>query len=210
MNAAFSMPKYAPRAAGFLFLFLIVMVGGSSLLWGAGVSSTGAVETVSNVRLSLALTIAAAIATLALAGMLYAMVLPQDGSLAALALACRTVEAGTYVVGILCALLLLSNGAPAETLLELRWIGANLSVIFFAPGSTVFCYLLWKARLIPVPLALLGLIGSLIVLVGVPVQTALSNPTYSGASAVIWVPVAAFEIVTGFWLLIKGATLRAG
>ncbi|HZM81863.1 MAG TPA: DUF4386 family protein [Candidatus Limnocylindrales bacterium] len=101
MNAALSLPKYAPRAAGFLFLFLIVMVGGGSALWNAGVSSTGTIESVANVRLSLALTIVGGIATLALAGMLYAMVAPQDRSLAALAFSCRTVEAATYV-GVRC------------------------------------------------------------------------------------------------------------
>ena len=108
-------------------------------------------------------------------------------------------------MGILGTLVSLSNGAPAELLLELRWMGTNIGTVFFAAGSTIYCYLLWKARLIPVPLSLLGLIGSLIVLVGVTVQTALSQPTYAGVSAVIWIPVAAFEIITGFWLLIKGA-----
>jgi len=64
-----------------------------------------------------------------------------------------------------------------------------------------------KSRLIPVALSLLGVFGSLIVLVGVPVQTALSQSTYSGVSAAIWIPVAAFEIITGFWLPIKGASI---
>src|SRR5262249_14640491 len=162
--------------------------------------------------------IVASITTLILAAMLYAIVAHQDRNLAILALSCRAVEAGLYGVGMLAtlALLSLSQGssndassvhALADQFMDARWTSTNIGAIFFAAGSTVYSYLLLKARSIPVPLSVTGLVGSLIILVGVPAQTALSHRTYGGASAIIWVPVAIFEIATGVWLLAKGANV---
>ncbi len=88
-------------------------------------------------------------------------------------------------------------------------MSTNVGAIFFAMGSTVYCYLLLKGRSIPVAISAVGLVGSLILLVGVPLQTALSPPTFAGASAVIWVPMIIFEIVAGAWLLVKGAKVNA-
>jgi hypothetical protein len=52
-------------------------------------------------------------------------------------------------------------------------------------------------------------VGSLLILVGVPVQTAFGNPTFNGPSAAIWIPIGVFEISTGGWLLVKGARVSA-
>ena len=61
--------------------------------------------------------------------------------------------------------------------------------------------------MIPVPLAVIGVVGSLLILLGVPVQTAFGNQTFTGPSAAIWIPIAVFEISTGGWLLFKGAPI---
>jgi hypothetical protein len=214
--------KYAARVAGLTFLLLIGVVLGSSALWHGVRTRQGTADTLvtisehaSNIRLSLVLSIIASTTTLVLAAMLYAVVAHQDRNLAILAFSCRAIEAGLYAVGMLATLALLSlsqddsNAASsvntlAGQLLEARWTSTNIGAIFFAAGSTVYSYLLFKARSIPVPLSLTGLVGSLIVLVGIPWQTALSHRTYDGASAIIWVPVAIFEISTGVWLLLKG------
>jgi hypothetical protein len=220
--------RYAPRVAGFSFLFLIVAVLGSSLLWRGVRTANGTADTLASiaehgwqVRLGLVLTTVAGITTLVLAAMLYAVVAHQDRNLAILALSCRAVEGGLYAVGVLVALALLSLShgdrgdasavqAMAGQLMDARWTSSNVGAAFFAVGSTLYSYLLFKARAIPVPLSLTGLVGSLIVLVGVPWQTALSNPTFSGPSAAIWIPLAVFELSTGVWLLAKGARMPAG
>jgi hypothetical protein len=210
--------RYAPRVAGFSFLFLIVTVLVSGALWGGADTLASISENSSQIRLSLVLSIVAGITTLVLAAMLYAVVAHQDRNLAILALSCRAVEAGLYAVGALAtlALLSLSQGdsnatssvnALADQLMDVRWTSSNIGAIFFAAGSTVYSYLLYRARSIPVPLSVTGLVGSLIILVGVPWQTALSHRTFAGASAVIWVPIAIFEISTGGWLLVKGANI---
>ncbi len=217
--------KYAPRVAGFAFLFLIVTVLASGILW-RGVRTTHGIsdtlvsisEMFSEIRLSLVLSIVASITTLLLAAMLYAIVAHQDRNLAILALSCRVVEAGLYAVGMLARNVSLSQGssndassvqALADQSMDVRWTSTNIGAIFFAAGSTVYSYLLLKARSIPVPLSVTGLVGSLIILVGVPAQTALSHRTFAGVSAVIWVPVAVFDIATGVWLLAKGASVTA-
>lgn len=207
--------RYAPRVAGFSFLFLIVTGLVSGALWGGADTLAGISENSSQIRLSLVLSVVAGITTLVLAAALYAVVVHQDRNLAILALSCRAVEAGLYAVGVLAtlALLSLSQGAAssantlADQLMDARWTSSNVGAIFFAAGSTAYSYLLYRARSIPVPLSVTGLVGSLIILVGVPWQTALSHPTFAGASAVIWVPIAIFEISTGGWLLLKGANI---
>jgi hypothetical protein len=191
--------RYAPRVAGFAFLFLIAV----DLSSGAA-----------GMRVGLVLTAVAGITTLVLAAMLYAIVASEDRNLAVLALACRSVEAGLYAVAMLNTLARLSlRGSQhgtgtadglADLLDKLRPLSGNLGAIFFAAGSTVYCYLLLKSRAIPVPLAAVGVVGSLLVLLGVPVQTALGRSTFAGAAALISVPVAVFELGAGGWLLLKG------
>jgi hypothetical protein len=77
-----------------------------------------------------------------------------------------------------------------------------MSAIFFAMGSTLFSYLLLRGRTIPVPLAWIGVVASLLLVVGLPLQLAgvLSGPVTS----YVWIPMLAFEVPLGSWLLIKG------
>ena len=212
--------RYAARLAGFLFLFLIATVGVSSALLGS-VEGDNISETLRNVsedefsvRVSVVLLIVAGISTLMLAAMLYAITKHVDRNLAVLALACRAVEAGLYAVAITSALTLLSlsEGTPTSAELALGDFAMNLDswetnigAIFFAVGSTLYSSLLLRARSIPVVLAALGLVASLILVVGVPIQTAASRDTVDGAGIVIWIPMIVFEISTGVWLAIKGA-----
>jgi hypothetical protein len=83
--------------------------------------------------------------------------------------------------------------------------GAGVGASFFAVGSLLYSYLFLKARSIPVALSVLGAIASLILIVGVPLQTAGGQATSEGAAIVIWIPMLIFEISTGLWLLVKGA-----
>src|SRR6185437_15235635 len=127
--------KYAPRVAGFAFLFLIATILLSGVVEGGvrttgGVSDTlaGVAENAARIRLSLVLTIVASITTLVLAAMLHAMVVRQDRNLAILAFSCRAVEAGLYAVGMLATLALLSlsqhaaqDVSSARAVVDLMW-----------------------------------------------------------------------------------------
>jgi hypothetical protein len=66
----------------------------------------------------------------------------------------------------------------------------------------LFCWLLLRGRMIPVPLAWLGLVGSVILMVALPFQLA---GFFSGLAAqLMWIPVALFELAVAPWLIIKG------
>jgi Domain of unknown function (DUF4386) len=149
-----------------------------------------------------------------LAAMLYAVTRRQDQDLAVLALACRGVEAGLYAVGIISTLVLLSlSSAPtagerdlAAVVADVASWSTNVGATFFAVGSTIFAYLLLKARSIPVALAVLGVAASLVLILGVPAETAASRTTFTGTASVLMsLPMFAFEVTTGLWLLAKGA-----
>ena len=71
----------------------------------------------------------------------------------------------------------------------------------FAAGSTLFCWLFLRGLLIPLGLAWVGLVASVVILVGIPLQMAgvLPRP----ATMILLLPMLAFEVPVGFWLLFK-------
>jgi hypothetical protein len=86
-----------------------------------------------------------------------------------------------------------------------------LTATFFAVGSTLFSYLLLRGRMIPIPLAWLGVIASAVLVVGLPLQLA---GFFGGRFATLmWLPMLAFEVPLALWLLIRGVRIggyRAG
>ena len=82
-----------------------------------------------------------------------------------------------------------------------------VTATFFAVGSTLFSYLLLRGRMIPVPLAWLGVVGSVLLVIGLPLQAAgfLSGPI----AMMMWLPMLAFEVPVGLWLIINGAATPA-
>ena len=85
-----------------------------------------------------------------------------------------------------------------------RW-SAVIAATFFAAGSTIFTYLLLRGRMIPVPLAWLGVIASVILIIGLPLR--LIDVIDGTAAQLMWVPMAAFEIPLGVWLIVKASLL---
>jgi hypothetical protein len=113
---------------------------------------------------------------------LYMITLKQGPALALLALTCRVLEA--------------VSGEAA---------------IFFAVGSTLFCWLLLRGRLIPMALAWLGVLASVLLVVVLPLQLAglFGGPTSWSASVtwLVWLPMLVFEVTLALWLLIKGVAM---
>ena len=117
-----------------------------------------------------------------------------------------------YTVDIISMLVLLSLGpAPTSSQLELGAVAADVAAwstdvgaTFFAVGSTLFAALLLRGRSAPVPLAALGVVASLMLVAGVPLETANGRITAQGLSIIMWLPMFAFEISTGIWLLVRG------
>jgi len=131
------------------------------------------------------LSLVTSLSALVLGVTLYAITREEDRDLAMLALTCRVVEA------------IPSGGRGA---------------FFFAVGSTIFCWLLLRGRMIPGALAWLGVFGSAFLVVVLPLQRAglfaSATTWYSGITWVMWLPMLAFELTLAGWFIVKGVDAR--
>ena len=169
----------AARIAGFTFLFYIV-VGVSSM---AGVFRGPAAELA---------TYAQNASAVILALMLFAVTRVEQQVLATLGMIFRLAE------GALGPTLALTG----ITLSQPTMVDATL----FAIGSTFFCWLLLRGRMLPRALAWTGLVASVILVVGLPLQ--LAGLLHAPLTMLMWMPMLAFEVPGGLWLLAKGVPLR--
>ena len=209
------------QIAGFAFLLYIVAGIAGMVLFGQAAGGDGIAAKLAGiahhafqVRVTILLGLLQAVCAIVLAVTLYRVTCGQDPDLAMLALTFRVGEGllGTMVTRATIGLLWLgtASGPKAPDVATAAAIGtyllhgpdSNMSAIFFSMGSTLFSYLLLRGRSIPIPLAWLGVAASVMLVVGLPLQLAgfLSGPTVS----YMWIPMAAFEIPLGFWMLIKG------
>ncbi len=154
--------------------FLVYIAAGVTTMSGAahGILHTG-------------LSFAECFSALVLAVTLYAITRDVDPDLALLGMTCRVGE------GILGAAGMAIGTGKMQ-------VGAT----FFAAGSTLFCWLLLRGRIIPAPLAWIGLLASLLLVVALPVQLAGELPR--SLAMTIWLPMLAFEVPLALWFLIKG------
>jgi len=87
------------------------------------------------------------------------------------------------------------------------------SEIFFAVGSLLFCLLLLRGRIIPIGLAWLGVIASVLLVVILPLQLAgLFGGSMSWSASftwLVWLPMLVFEVALALWLLTKGVVMPA-
>lgn len=208
------------RIAGFTFLAYIAAGITSMILFrraagGEGVAAklAGIAAHAADVGALVVLGLIQCFSALVLAVTLYAITRDEDGDLALLGLVCRVGEGviGGLAIPAMSTLLWLATagGADAPDSAGARLLASYLlrddvalPATFFAVGSTAFTYLLLRGRMIPVPLAWLGFIASVLLVVGLPLRLAgrLDGPI----TMLIWLPMLAFEVPLGFWLLAKG------
>jgi hypothetical protein len=158
-----------------------------------------------------------AFAALALGVTLYALTRDEDPDLAMLAMTCRVAEGivGATLPTTLALLWLATAEGPAAIdpasalalgafLVKIEGWQSIIAAMLFAVGSTIFCWLLLRGRMIPIPLAWLGVGASVLLVVLIPLQLAgfLAGPIVM----LMWIPMAAFELTVAPWLIIKGAT----
>lgn len=213
------------RLAGFMFLFYMATSITEMVLAGrmnAGGGTAGKLASIAAhvplMRVVIVLLLLEIFAAVFLGVALYALTRDVDRDLALLALMCRIIEAATGIVPAIAKLGLLSvattataaTGAEAATAsavgaLLLRAGGWSFTVgaTAFSVGSTIFTWLFLRARSIPVWLAWVGLAGSALMVVILP----LDGLRMIGSTVVSlsWIPLFVFEVTLGFWLLIKGA-----
>ena len=208
------------RVAGFAFLFYIA-IGITQIVLSSATQADGTPARLALVarhawrmRVNIVLTLVICATAMVLATALYALTRNEDRDLAVLGLAFRAGEGVLAALGAITSLGVLwlaTEAAPApetttaslaELLLQIQGWNVTIIASFFALGSTAFSWLLLRGRLIPVPLAWLGVVASLILVVGLPLR--LVDVIGGTVTQLMWLPMAAFEIPLGFWLLIKG------
>jgi uncharacterized MAPEG superfamily protein len=220
--------QFCAKVAGFTILFYIV-VGLTSVVLHSRATDTGGTNSMlaqiaeheSAMRLTILLELLECFAALVLAVTLYGITRDESHELAMMALVCRVSEGVLGALGIRKTLSLLwlskaGTGAnvPADTnvlgdFLLMPGQSAMIGAPFFAVGSMIFSYLLLRGRIVPAPLAWLGVIASVLLVVGVPLQ--LADFFEVPMTLYLWLPMVAYQILLGFWLLIKGvATLKPG
>lgn len=205
------------RVAG--IAFLIYIAGGIAslvLTQAAGGSEDMATrlasmsENVALLRYAALLDLVCAFCALTLAVTLYALTSAHGATAAMLAMVFRLVE------GVLVTTSLSDN-------LDILWLAGEsadrgavvsqlasyvmrsevaLTSTFFAAGSLLFAWLLLRGRLIPAPLARLGVFASLVLLIVLPPQLVglASGPMLAAA----WLPMLLFEAPLALWLIARG------
>jgi len=210
------------KIAGFSFLFYI-LIGVTQMVLAGALRAQGTAAKLAmiaqhapQVRFNMLLSLLESLSAFALAMSLYGLTREEDPDLAVTAFACRVGEGLVGAIAPIATLGLLwlaagtGPGAPDAAavnvlggfLFQVRGWDTTLSATLFALGSTLFSWLLLRGRMIPTPLAWLGVIASVLLVVGLPLQLAgfLTGPV----PQFMWLPMAAFEIPLGIWLLIKG------
>lgn len=205
------------RVAGFTFLIYIAVALSAMILSNRAMSGEGMAQNAPILRLVVLLELASCVCALVLAVTLYSITRDQDPDLALLAMICRVAEGviGGASLQRTVGRLWLATAAGADApdpaaagalgafLLKLPDSSSTICAIFFAIGSTIFAWLFLRGRIVPVALAWLGVLASILVLVCLPLQLA---GTLGGTIAeVMWFPMLAFEVVLALWLIVKGA-----
>jgi hypothetical protein len=217
------------RLAGFTLLAYIATGIASMVLFGqaaAGANAAAKLASIAQhataVRLTAVLTLLTFFEAVALGVTLFALTHEEDFDLAVLGLCCRVGEGVLGAASAVSTMTLLPVAAASATsaapdaaaatalgasLLSQGGSSTAIGATCFAVGSTLFSYLFLRARSIPVPLAWLGVLASVLLVVGLPVRLAGFLP--ASLAWPIWMPMLAFEVTLAFWLLIKGVAVPA-
>lgn len=207
----------ATRLAGLLFIVATAaFMAGSGLIDGV-TKAPDALATLDANRMvvitGILLQFVNSAAVVGIAILLYPTLKQHQGAVALGYVAFRVIEATLLILGALSPLLLitfsqtlaLNSGAAAEWPLISTLVMAGqqwtfqLAMAVLAVGSLPFCILLYRTRLVPRWLALLGLLGYIALL-----ASAVSTLFGTGETMLWFLPGALFEIIFPLWLIGKG------
>ncbi len=172
----------------------------------------------SDVRVATLLVMVGCFSALVLAVTLHAITREEDPDLAMLGLVCRVAEgviSGMSIFGTLALLwLATATGVDSPDPAAARALAAYLlrddmavTATFFAVGSTAFAWLLLRGRMIPTPLAWLGVVASVLLVIGLPLQ--MTGVLGAPITSLMYLPMLAFEVPLALWLLVKGVATSA-
>ncbi len=91
-------------------------------------------------------------------------------------------------------------------MLNVQGLTTLVAATVFAIGSILYTYLFLRARTIPLSLAWLGVLASVLLVVCLPLQ--MAGFIEGLVTSLIWIPMAVFEVIFALWLLIKGVAAQ--
>lgn len=208
------------KIAGFTFLIYIAAGILLMVLYGRATDAQGVVAQLAEIarhttemRLTILLNVITSLSAFVLAVSLHAITRETDQEIAMLGLTCRIAE-GVVGLGAISTRSLLwlaagnGTGAPVDGSAQLlgtfllksgAWSG---SAMFFSVGSLAFCWLMLRGRIVPVALARLGVLASVLLVICLPLQ--LAGFLRGAITAYMWLPMLAFEVPLALWLIMKG------
>ena len=211
------------RIAGLTYLLYIAIAFPTMVLFANATSAPGIAEKLAGIaqhatqmRVIVVLGLLTCFMGPLLGVTLYRVTRDEDPDLAMLAMMCRVGEGVIGGFGTLTTLGLLwlatTAGANAPDISAAQTLGVFLlkaqdwntliSATFFAVGSTIFSWLLLRGRTVPVLIASLGVVASVLVVIGLPLQ--LGGLLRGTISQAMWWPMLLFEVTVALWFLIKG------
>ena len=202
-------------AAGVLYLLTFVsiptlamygQVKSANYILGAGPDTAAIIGGI--------LEIIVALAGIGTAVVLFPILKKQNESAALGLVAARVLESGTIFVGVaflLSIVTLRQAGAGADALVTSHALAALYARIFllgqsFMPAicDLLLGFLLYRSRLVPRGLSLIGIVGGPILLIGyIAVLFGLVGQ-HAPLASLSSLPVALFEFMLGIWLIVKG------
>ena len=209
------------RVAGATFLLYIAVKVSSAILFEGSIGSGAAASRLTSVaahasdlRMATVLALGNCVCALVLAVLLYFYTRRSHPELSTLVLICRTGEAvlfGAFALGIIALVFIAEASTEATRNTDASLVVAIIrstrnstlvACFFFAVGSAAFAWVLLRASLAPRSLAVLGLVGSLVPIVGMPLQIIGALRGFN--TGLLWVLMFLFEIALGVWLLASG------
>lgn len=226
--------KSISRIAGFNFLFIVT---GYTLSWIFIYSKiivkgndSGTLKNILNNELLLRIGIFSdliiAISSIILAWSLYVILKSFDNNLSILALLLRLLDPFLAIVAVLLSfisiqLLHVENFSslfnPEQfqsyvvLFLNLHTSASTIPMVFTGLGFILFFYLLYKSKYIPGAISVFGIISYVCILVFSGIKLLHSNAANSmlgNTEMLFYFPSILFELIIGFWLLIKGVNIE--
>jgi hypothetical protein len=151
---------------------------------------------------------------------LYPVLRKYNRALALGSVAGRVIEGMFVLIGTLSMLVLLSVGQNSlaagsasassflhvgHALLSVRdWVFGFVALIPFALGAAMYCYVLYRSRLVPRWLSGWGLVAAAVSLVATIYSGFTQDFGFSTVNTVLNIPIAVQEMVLAVWLIAKG------
>lgn len=193
-----------------IIMGLLFLIATASYMLGSGLieSVLQGTNTIninnSQVRIGVLLELINSAAVVGIAALIFPILRRYSESMMLIYVSSRIVESVLLLICAIGPLLLISfNQVEAQqfnlliTLLDKYLF--QVAMLSLSAGSIFLCWVLYKNKLIPRILSILGLIGYLLLLV----SALLAIIGYEGTDY-LYIPGALFEIIFPFWLMIKG------